>query len=729
MTDTFIVVNETIRVSIDNAALLAVYVDQAEGSAVAAALSADSAAASANAASALVQYRYTSHSAALAALGGITADAAVEVDPDETRALRRSLYTKTGGVLVWRGYRQQTYRGTPISFAPKFNTRMVGDAVLPHYYVDIAATPGGNGRTAATAFSSWAEAAAHAGVIANGGIGGLTWGFRNGRGICRAGFDAVAYDAINQITIIGYGPGDPTIFSGCDPLDNANITAHASLANTYETTLTGHGLGRDNNLYQSVLLFQFGGTCAVRGDPLIRVQNEAQVTVAGRFWFNQADLLTPGNPVRVVFRLWDNVNAVTAPDGTLEITTRGAAWKFGGDYVKLMGLTAERSGSRNGSLNLTGKETHCAGIMIEHGQIHNGFGPSGLYEGMIFLNAQGGGYHGELNNAMFNIYAKSPGAGQEAILDWCGWIIDEGIYNNSPAAAGRDRSYAYIMHVSDGADLTDMAFQTLNNCWSRNVGVSFGSPGDSLLTTLNGFFSDGNIDSINEPMLRLNPSTKLTINRSLILNFARIAYATDIELRESVFISPRTQDGWVANNLVAGGAANIKSVDCLYVSPDIFQTVIQTTTADGGSLDFQHNVLVGPSYSMGINSGDATPTPPSIVSSDWNLWLFSEGARRIFVRHAANKTLVEWRAIEGVDANSAEGLYTAAAAYFVSGSVPTINNPDIRTTEGSLINAKLTNPLTQAEIAEMLARPQTRAEALDWLRAFRAEALPEVVEQ
>jgi hypothetical protein len=658
-------------------------------------------------------------------LASIAEGADIEVYDDEDRWFRRSRYRKESGVLVWKAYLPQTYNGRPITYASDTGTRLVvGDAdndtsILPHFYVDHSrGTSGTDGRSHAQAFKDFADLIASDAVQAQSGkLDHFTIAVRNGNDVARDGLDSTTHQSSDYVSIVGYGPGDPTFLDGTDEADAGDFSAHSTISDAYEITWDTSALGRFDAAspteanFSRLRVFQ-------EGKPLKRVETEAETSAEGTYWYD-ATILKSGS-VTVVIHAYDDSDPTS--DGLLyEITSRDAQLRFDNNCF-VQGIWMRRSGSRNGSLFL-GNRQRTVAVLVEEGQDHNIVLGAGHSLGVFAVNCAGddeylpAAYSGTtLINTFYN--ATNGLAGMTAIWEDGACICDPSVYGDT-ISVGAKTANCFTTHNS----IDTMIFRDFQAIGLRQPNMG----GDARLTIFDKVLQDEPEQTTLQPTnFRTNDATgRIEVYNSLIRHKAYALFAADVKIRSSLFITQTGDFGQIAAIssafLSADEPLTADIEDTFFISTAAAdpwpRCIVNASRQSGGTLNFKRNATIGWRLPWQANANQASPSPAATITADENVYVYRAGDALEYIARIENayETLAGVQGL-GYDTNSV-GVDTADAGLIIE-AVPTFGAEDIRALEAGNINQKMRNPITQAEIDYMLAKPKTLAAVKEYLRQY-----------
>jgi hypothetical protein len=544
---------------------------------------------------------------------------------------------------------------------------------------------------------------AHAAFIANASSeSGVTIAIRASDTEWRDGFDY--YDPnsrnsnrrIKYVNLCVYG-GSTRKISCLDVISKGSITAHATIANAYQISVT-HDM-------------HTGGTSQFRifvdGQPsLLRVSTQAATSTAGTYWYAAAP--TAGGTTVIVFHPYANSDP-RSDASVYEVTMRDYAFG-GGDGCSVEGIHAYANGSNNGSISIYnyGEVRRC---LAEEGTKHNWLmGPGGEAFDTISVNSQDSrNYSTDAMGNQFVLFG-SVGAGLSGSLTRCAGIVDPSAYSYASADAGGSTTSWIYGHCGDG----NIDTLTLADCWES--GTQNYSSGEFLNVVLIDHTYFGGTSSGTIGMWAAVGTGNITVRRALAVgNYNRLFSLNgsgDFDAEDVVAVTSNTAPTFI----YGGGSGSRQRVknSIFHAAGSAVQYDIWPLAADE-VIDISNcifsNFYIGYNFTVNVN--------PASAAIDHNFYAFNGtgGSQFGTWKGTSYSTFGAWKTGTGFDTNSTcLTANPASGATWLSGVLPDSVTCDVRIDPASAAYTLMTARPDQEWINTKLAPPRTRDAALAYVK-------------
>lgn len=560
---------------------------------------------------------------------------------------------------------------------------------MPQIYIDpVAGNDANDGLTRATALKTFAAVWGHA-VVGAAGTSGIprkvppiTIGIvAPTTGVIRDQLDgtyaspANGWRTLDRATIVEV-TGNVAEISCADVARPADFSPHPSVAGAYRIMWT-HQFTRTTEHQRYQIL--------VGGERLTRVAESdlrpGSFAYAGNAWTSPTATIS-------IFP-FDGYDPRSGSKD-VEITRRSNVFAAYGGSVE--GVLAHMNADNNGSIVLFGGMSDVRATGAVWGTKHNlGVGAGQVLDSFA-ANCMEGDFRPDeafIGNPIVCFDGNL--AGKTFRAERCASFTDPGGQRN---LVGRNAT-AFLTHDGSGTGLA--AIEMID--WTQaRIGCTYLTiPGRA---TVSGAYA---FDSGNDQLFATG-AADVTVSRSWLGTGVRWIDGTNIKVRSSLLIAPDASfAGGGVSTLYQNGSIDIQN--CIMAAP-VAQLSPPAGLLSGGSLTLRNNVISG--FGVGFVNApwSATPAFPVTIHNDYNA--ITQRSIWSEVRGTAY-TLAQFKAAyPGQDVNSTVSA-SASALGFQSGTEPTQANPDVRITPGSPAATVLVDPITQAEIDRMRARPLTIA--------------------
>jgi len=712
---------------------------KAEGHADDASAEADRAEAAADVAAANVHY-YATRAAASAALAGLANGDIIEVESDESDFDRRTRYIKTAGALGSILARlPKLVAGALPYYMPGPLTRVI-DAVdpvdgqskphvFPHVYIDPI-----NGNDSWDGLYGYSQGDGVGGPIKTRTAFEAHKHFRNGVtvGVCDSGRDlpfsldyaepnasANGSHTLSQFSVVPYGNGGKLCkLKGTDPIPAASIHAHPTISGAFEITAWAHGLWSTSAAIR-MLQKQYNGEL----EPLHRKQNESDVTSAGKYWY---DSNITGTTERLVFFPWGGVNAATAPDGTFEATTRMYALS-GRDDCLFHGFWGFAHGCNNGSF-FTYARPVVSRCLAELGGKHCWVLGAGRITDVFSINGTAGvDYWPEGGPTIMQTVFEGDLTDKVAVLTRCAAICDDTLYLH--AASGKDACQALYSHAATGGLATRL---TQIDCWNANTATG---QSQTIFATweISGHFSAG-FNGNNTGIVSV-PGAHVVIRDSLCLNsrreFTTSGSSPSFFDIDGLICIPGTGISIASIALNSIDSLSMRNT-LLHADPPTYSPLVSLWPGATSSIDIQNCILSNTLIAYDFGTGSTDPAFARFDNNYYDLIVDPPGTSDPYVARWKNhyyklppyggsadkEFAADWQGVLGFDTHSGADQYGPTISDDTVGwigATPTSAHPENAVLDPSSPMAGKITLLPPEKMLEMMARPQTRAAAIDYL--------------
>lgn len=502
---------------------------------------------------------------------------------------------------------------------------------------------------------------------------------------------------LSQFSVVDYGTGPLRRINCTDIAANGSFTAHATISGAYEISWT-HKLWAVATA--RIRVFE-------NGEPLHRVSTEAGTSVAGTYWYD-GSLDPTGAAERVVIHPWAGDSAITNGK-TYEITRRQYAVS-GRDNVYIQGLHGYANGHNNGSFFCYDNPTWST-LICEQGTKHNWCAGPGLKQDVISVNTLDATEDYGAEGGLLAVTFLGDVSGKTDKLVRVGAIIDASMYAHSVAGSGSCQPF--YTHSVGGNPLALCTFQ---DCWDNNTANTPSMTANQVI--IDRHFGGLKTTSAGGIVQGLGTFNNITVTNSVCVGSRR---AINVTNTGTVIVDRCYFNSYpVAGQPAIYGAgypnANITITNCIFSDSNNLSNVIQLDPL-GSKITIRNNIFckVFAGYTFGAETGAAVS-----IDIDFNHYTRYDGtdlgAGRYFALYkGTSEAFATWQG-HGFDTHSIQHLGPGSFAGFVAGVDPD-QHGDVRLSPTGAAYPLITNPLTYAEVQDIMNKPLTLAAAKTFMQS------------
>lgn len=326
------------------------------------------------------------------------------------------------------------------------------------YYVDnVSGNDTNDGRSAATAFKTFATTIAAVGSQTYQKIGlarGSTWK------------EELIFSNNPGTQIIAYGTGAMPFIDGSDTIVPGSFSLLPGTTTVYQAAVTFSGTAGTSGTNQRLIwennanLVQVTSTTTVGNTP-------------GSFFYDSYS----SSSGTVYIHATDNSNP-SSSGKTYDYTNRYNALSITGDYCRVDGIRTRRQRDNNGSIEIFGDHCTIANGIAEDGHKHVALmREDAIVQNYIFRNA----YNGTIGSPNLLVFNKNVGASMGA-------QISNSQFYNDPAVTFNNSTSAIIAHVNASGDFgvltsSSNTFTNESVVFATSAFTSIQSSSDTVINT------------------------------------------------------------------------------------------------------------------------------------------------------------------------------------------------------------------------------------------------------
>lgn len=563
----------------------------------------------------------------------------------------------------------------------------VTPVIIPHIYLDpVNGSDSNNGLTAATPIKTSAAFYAHS-LFGT----GVVLAIKRGPEDMRDTIDLAEPNTgngnrqLSQFSVVDYGTGALRRINCMDVAPNASFTAHGSIANAYQINWT-HKLWATATA--RIRVFE-------NGEPLHRVANESDCSAAGTYWYD-GTLDPTGAAERVVIHPWDSSSAITNGK-TYELTRRQYALS-GRDNCYFQGIHGYANGHNNGSFFCYDNPVWST-LIAEQGVKHNWVAGPGLKQDVISVNCADAAEDYLAEGGLLAVTFLGDCTDRVDTLVRVGAIIDNSMYAHTSGGAGSSQPF-YTHSVGGGP----LALVTMESCWDNNTA---GTPAmTAFQTNINRHFGGVKTAAAGGYFAQLAAFTKVTVTNSVMIGFRRAILAQNLTVDRCYFNSYPVG---AQPALCTFSANNNWSVtNCIFSDTTSLSEVFNLDPG-GSTLVVRGNIFCK-AYTVFQLGADTTAAVK--IDFDFNHYTRYDGTDvgggRFFAHYkGTDESFSTWQG-HGFDTHSVQHLGPGSYAGWLSGVDPD-QHGDIRLSPAGAAYPLMPNPLTYAEVQDIMNKPLTLA--------------------